>query len=75
MPPDPTLHLWIGQLSERVTRLERRVKAIKAQVDQLWTWGRRSAVLAAIWIGAVWTNATAEEKAQLIAAFLTALGG
>lgn len=72
---DPTSHLLIGQLSARVTRLERQVRAIRSQLEQLWTWGKRFALIVAIWIGAVWTNATAEEKAQMIAAMLTALGG
>ena len=72
---DPTSHLWIGQLSERVTRLERRVNKLAKQVADLWTWGKRCALIAGIWITAVWINASADEKAAMVSALITALGG
>jgi hypothetical protein len=72
---DQNYHLWIGQLSERVTRLERRVRGIAERVDLIWHWGRRALLLACVWIGAVWTNATAEDKAAMILSFLKAIGG
>lgn len=75
MRPDPHLTLWIGQLSERVTKLERRVNRIARQVSDLWTWGKRTAIIAGVWIAGVWTNAAPEDKAQLVTAFISALGG
>jgi hypothetical protein len=72
---DPTLQLWIGQLSARVTRLERKVAALNAQISMALSWARRFAVIAAIWAGAIWTNANAETKAQFIIGLLSALGG
>lgn len=74
-PPDPHLTLWIGQLSERVTKLERRVTRLAKSINDLWTWGKRCALIAAIWISAVWTNAAPEDKAAMISALISSLGG
>lgn len=75
MRHDPQLIMWIGQLSERVTKLERRVNRIGRQVSDLWTWGRRVALVGAIWLAGLYTNATPEEKATLISALISSLGG
>ena len=75
MRHDPQLTLWIGQLSERVTKLERRVAQIARQVADLWTWGKRVAVIGGIWLMGLYTNATPAEKASLISALISSLGG
>jgi hypothetical protein len=54
------------RIEQRVGRLERTVRRISEQMQLIWTWGRRGALVAGIWAGAVWTNLNAETKAELI---------
>ena len=60
---DPVSALWIGQLSERITKLERKVATLNKQMKEIWTWGQRLALIGFLWISGVAGNLMPAEKA------------
>jgi hypothetical protein len=63
---DPHWAILIGQLSERVTKLERAVNHLKKDVRKILRWGNRLALIAALWTTGVAGNLLPEEKAELV---------
>ena len=66
MPPD--IYLMLREIQADLRAIRAGIRHIKARLDEIWTWGQRAALMAAIWAGGIVLNLTAEEKAALIAA-------
>lgn len=60
----------LGELAQRVSRLEQRADNIDALVSVVRTWSARVAILGGIWGGAIGINVPADQVAEHIAAFV-----
>jgi len=60
----------LGELAQRVSRLEQRADSIDALVTVVRTWSTRLAILGGIWGGAIGINIPADQVGAHIAAIL-----
>ena len=73
MPPD--LLYALTSIRDELRLLRQSMSSLRRDVALVLTWGKRSGLVAALWLGALWLNATAEEKAAIISALARSLIG
>ena len=73
MPPD--LQYTLTHILDELRSIKRSVTSLKRDVALVLTWGKRGGLVAALWLSALWLQATAEEKAAIVSALARSLIG
>lgn len=73
MPPD--LQYTLTHILDELRNIKRSVSSLKRDVNLVLTWGKRGGLVAALWLSALWLQATAEEKAAIVSALARSLIG
>jgi hypothetical protein len=73
MPPD--LLYLLQTIRDEQRSIKRLLTSLRKDVGLIITWGTRGGLVAALWMSALWLNATAEEKAAIAAALARSLIG
>lgn len=73
MPPD--LHYTLTSIRDELRIIRRLLNSLRRDVNLILTWGKRGGLVSGLWLGAIWINLTAEEKASLVSALARSLIG
>lgn len=73
MPPD--LLYQLQTIRDELRSIRRSLTSLKKDVALILTWGTRGGLVAALWLSALWLQATAEEKAAIVSALARSLIG
>lgn len=67
------LHQQLDDHEERIEDISHRVDEVRQELDTMLTWGKRLALLLALWAGAIFATINADDKADLVAMVLKRL--
>lgn len=73
MPPD--LQYQLTTILGELRSIRRSMTLLRRDVGLILTWAKRGSLVAGLWLGAIWLNLTAEEKAAVAAALARSLIG
>jgi hypothetical protein len=65
----------LSQVIAELKSIRRLLRTISTRLETVWTWGTRGALLVGWWGAAIYLNASAEEKAAMLALALKGLTG